>query len=381
MRSKPPIVEATLETTIPMDFNSQEDEISSRNVQVTKYASFGTAMVTIIALALHRYLDLPIPNLVSGSVLLCCLVLYVNSFMCDRQISAGLSATLLLTTIPCIVAALAWNTGGLNAPVMLLLIIMPVLAAMTRGSQSIIPSLVAVFAVVIFYTTLNAFNIALPESFIPPEKTALLRTNATLMIAGIMGIACHFYEVSRRRFQYIAETDGLTNIRNRRAFEAYLQLEWRRQQRLSGPLSMIMLDIDDFKGYNDEHGHLAGDDCLRAVANIISNYTRRASEQCFRYGGEEFAIILSSATIEEAVKSAEGIRVAVEKKSADRANGFIKSVTISAGVAEIFPDQNTDPNVLISEADRQLYESKLSGRNRVSSADRADVIPILASHG
>lgn len=364
-----------------MDFNSQDDEIVCRNVQVVKYASFGTAMLTVIALATHQFLDLAVPALVSSIVLLSCILLYANSFLCDRHINAALSATVLLATIPLIVAALAWNTGGLNAPVMLLLIVMPVLAAMTRGSRSIVPSFIAVIAVVVFYTTLGTFNIALPESFLPTEKAALLRTNAMLMIAGIIGIACHFYEMSRRRFQHIAETDGLTNIRNRRAFEAYLQLEWRRQQRIPGPISLIMLDIDDFKVYNDAHGHLAGDDCLRAVANIISNYTRRASEQCFRYGGEEFAIILGNTTVEDAVRTAEKIRLAVEEKSAQGASSFVKSVTVSAGAAEIVPERSIDPNVLISQADQQLYESKQNGRNKVSSAKSADVIPLAAGHG
>ena len=364
-----------------MDIQSQEDDIVCRNAQVTKYASFGVAMLTVIALGMQQYLVIPVSDFISTCILILCILLFANSFLGERHWSAKTSAIILQAAIPGIVAALAWNSGGLNAPVMLILITMPVLAAMTMGSHSIIPSLLGVLGVVVFYTTLGVFNIALPESFLPPEKSALLRTNAMLMIAGIMGIASHFYELSRQRYQYIAETDGLTNVRNRRAFESYLSLEWRRQQRNETPISLIMLDIDDFKGYNDRHGHLAGDDCLRAVANIVNHFTRRAAEECFRYGGEEFAVILGNTALTDAIKTAEKIRETVESMSGKHNAGFVQPVTVSAGVATRIPEHNTDPNTLVSDADEQLYQSKQQGRNRVSSQQSADVLTLAVGSG
>jgi len=362
-----------------MDTHSQEDDLVYRNAQVVKCASFGMATLTVIALVLHRFLELPLDEFARVMILVSSILLFGISIVCDQWLTAKTSALILQVAILVIVSSFAWNTGGLNAPVMLLLISMPVTAALTLGSTYIIPSLFAVLAVVLFYTGLGIFDIVIPESFLPPEKTRLLHTNALLMVAAMMGIACHFYEVNRRRYQIIAETDGLTGIRNRRAFESYLSLEWRRQQRAGGAVSLIMFDIDDFKGYNDKHGHLAGDDCLKAVAAIVRNYTRRASEECFRYGGEEFCIILGNTPLDEAIKSAEKICRVVETISQNISRGFVQPVTLSAGVACLLPEQDDKPTMLVAEADEQLYRSKQTGRNRVCSSDLADLVPLAAA--
>jgi len=354
-----------------MDIHTQDDDLVCRNAQVVKYGSFGMATLTVIALAIHQFLELPINEFVRITVILASLIFYANSFACEKQLRIILQILIMI-----VVTAFAWHTGGLNAPVMLMLITMPVLAAMTLGSSYIIPSLLALLSVIMFYTTLGIFEIALPQSYLPPEKAKLLHTNAMLMVAAIMGIACHFYELSRRRYQIIAETDGLTGVRNRRSFEIYLDLEWNRQQRTSGPVSMIMIDIDDFKSYNDRYGHLAGDDCLRAVAGIISHYTRRATEECFRYGGEEFSIILGNTTLEEALKTAEKIRAEVDTVSKGVASRFVQPVTLSAGVACIHPAIDMEATELVSAADRELYRAKQAGRNRVCSANTKTPVKI-----
>jgi diguanylate cyclase (GGDEF)-like protein/PAS domain S-box-containing protein len=170
-----------------------------------------------------------------------------------------------------------------------------------------------------------------------------------------------------------ALTDGLTGLANRRAFDEALDREWRRALREDEVLSLLILDLDHFKGLNDNSGHQFGDDCLRAVAAIVNKAARRPGDLAARYGGEELAIILPKTGANGAIDVAEGIRAAIEALQVPNptnleGNGWM---TASIGVATaLVRDGGTIdiPQGLLMAADRALYQAKHEGRNRVSTS-------------
>ncbi|WP_448202787.1 diguanylate cyclase [Azospirillum sp. sgz302134] len=162
--------------------------------------------------------------------------------------------------------------------------------------------------------------------------------------------------------------DGLTGIANRRRFDEALLREWRRCSRSHLPLSLIMLDVDHFKAYNDHYGHQAGDECLRAVAALLAEQVKRPGDLVARYGGEEFVCLLPETDAEGAVRVAERLREAVaEQRLPHAVSPVAPHVTISLGVASATPVADAPPDSLTQLADRLLYDAKRAGRNRVCS--------------
>jgi len=176
----------------------------------------------------------------------------------------------------------------------------------------------------------------------------------------------HQLEEANRELQHLAGSDSLTQVANRRRFDTCLDQEWRRMAREQAPLSLILCDIDFFKSYNDTYGHQAGDDCLRQVARAISRSVRRPADLVARYGGEEFAVILPNTNAEGAIHIAEKVRSEVKALEIANANSQINNwLTLSIGVASILPCYESSPVILISEADKALYQAKAQGRDQV----------------
>jgi diguanylate cyclase (GGDEF)-like protein len=168
-----------------------------------------------------------------------------------------------------------------------------------------------------------------------------------------------------QRLSYI---DALTSIANRRHFEEILEIEWRRGFRAQTPMTLLMLDIDNFKQYNDAFGHRAGDGCLRRVAGTLDESVQRAGDLLARYGGEEFAAILTNTDEGGGAEVAERLRTAVENLRIHRRDDSAQVVTISVGVATGVPGEVASHEVLLAAADKALYEAKRAGRNRVGIA-------------
>lgn len=171
-------------------------------------------------------------------------------------------------------------------------------------------------------------------------------------------------EKANAKLEALATTDGLTGLKNHRAFQERLVMEMERARRYGFPLSVVLLDVDHFKGYNDSYGHPAGDAVLRTVAACLQASIREA-DQVARYGGEEFALILPHTQADAAFLVAERCRRAIET-----AAWPTRSVTASSGVATLAPAL-TGPADLIVAADQALYRSKREGRNRVTAAEAA----------
>lgn len=173
-------------------------------------------------------------------------------------------------------------------------------------------------------------------------------------------------EEANRMLRRLSTMDGLTGVANRRFFDEYFLREWRRCMREQIPISLIMIDIDHFKSYNDHYGHLGGDDCLRQVSATLEMSLRRPGDFLARYGGEEFAALLPGTKASGAVHVANTmIRQLAEKRLPHLASAVSDCVTVSLGVASLVPDTAKQPEALVSAADQALYSAKKAGRNQV----------------
>jgi diguanylate cyclase (GGDEF)-like protein len=185
---------------------------------------------------------------------------------------------------------------------------------------------------------------------------------------------------ANQRLERLSATDGLTGVANRRNFDETLDLEWRRAHRAAVPLSLVMVDLDCFKDYNDAQGHQAGDEALRAVARTLRETLTRAGDAVARYGGEEFAVLLPGAGAEHAARIAERLRESIVGLAiAHAASRVSLVVTASMGVATAFPGDGSAPLQLVEEADRALYLAKHLGRNRVAVGRRLSPAPRVAA--
>jgi len=173
----------------------------------------------------------------------------------------------------------------------------------------------------------------------------------------------HELAEANARLAQLAVTDGLTGLYNHRHFHERLTLEVERSQRSGLPLSLLMLDVDNFKLFNDSHGHPAGDEVLRQLARVLTD-TRRANDVVARYGGEEFAVILVDTAKFTAAKVAERVRERVAAHDFSDAAQKAGKISVSVGVAT-FPEDGTDAEGLVRSADTALYAAKRAGRNRV----------------
>lgn len=164
----------------------------------------------------------------------------------------------------------------------------------------------------------------------------------------------------------LTRVDGLTGLGNRRYFDEYLAAEWRRCLRMMTPMSVLMIDVDHFKRYNDAYGHLAGDDVLKKIAAVIQGGSTRSTDLAARFGGEEFVVVLPDVKPSDAHHVAE--RLVQSVRDLNIAHGPDR-VTISVGVASVMPDASNMPADLVNAADRALFRAKDGGRDRVIFAN------------
>ncbi|MEB0013940.1 sensor domain-containing diguanylate cyclase [Glaciimonas sp. Gout2] len=200
----------------------------------------------------------------------------------------------------------------------------------------------------------------------------------------IIILAVLFAQQLRRRLameaelRSLARTDGLTGLGNRRAFDEIAQAEWQRAQRSDLPLSLLLIDVDHFKGFNDLYGHPAGDDALAAIAQCIAQAIRRPGDTAARYGGEEFVVLLPHTDQPGAVQIAEHIRTAVQALKRDHMVSAHHVMTVSIGIACTAKWHFATLRAFVNAADAALYEAKDGGRNRVASRPKASTPHVVA---
>jgi len=181
-------------------------------------------------------------------------------------------------------------------------------------------------------------------------------------------------EISNAELQKLTCQDGLTGIANRRRFDDFIRKECSRSSRERTPLSLLLIDIDYFKAYNDNYGHLKGDDCICKVAKALQRAVQRPADLVARYGGEEFSVVLPNTDMDGAITIAYSLkqiikRLAIRHDFSDAAN----VITISIGIASKVAEDDSSPQDLIKLADEALYRAKKSGRDRCMIAEQEQV--------
>ena len=169
-----------------------------------------------------------------------------------------------------------------------------------------------------------------------------------------------------KQLESLSFHDALTSVANRRMYDRTMTAEWGRALRHQTPISLIIVDVDQFKQYNDHYGHVMGDQCLVAVADALSCVSGRSSDLLARYGGEEFVLMLPDTDREAALAMAERCRQSVEDRRIPHATSDVSNiVTVSVGLCTMVPTENTDPASIFETADKMLYLAKQNGRNCV----------------
>ena len=175
-------------------------------------------------------------------------------------------------------------------------------------------------------------------------------------------------QAAKDKLEALSNTDSLTGIANRRSFDVGLAREWKRAQRNGSALALLLIDVDRFKHYNDHYGHLAGDDCLRALGKVLALTGRRSIDLVARYGGEEFVAMLPETTLADALERAREIQRQTRALAIAHAGTPAAIVTVSIGVAALNPTRQQRADELLRGADQALYQAKRAGRNRVCAA-------------
>jgi len=212
---------------------------------------------------------------------------------------------------------------------------------------------------------LSCYHADSPRPWQPAEVDMLGQLADHIAIAIQQAELYQQLQQANRELQHLATHDKLTGLANRRYFDQYLHQEWRRLAREQAPLGIILCDIDHFKRYNDAFGHIAGDDCLVQVAEAISRAVQRPGDLVARYGGEEFTVVLPNTDLTGAIQIAEKIRRAIELTSIPHAASPVDSqITLSLGIACVYPSLSLVPEQLVAMADGALYQAKQLGRDR-----------------
>jgi diguanylate cyclase (GGDEF)-like protein len=248
-----------------------------------------------------------------------------------------------------------------------------VLFRLRRSGAAIAIFLIALLA--IYFTTHHSNFFFLEQAHSVISATLLLQIFLATMLLTIHAVSAVLAERDRlyqeiknayREALGSAAIDHLTGVANRRTFEREFLREWNRAARERGSLSLLMIDIDHFKNYNDHYGHVAGDHCLRSVASLLSQSMMRSSDLLARYGGEEFAIILPGARTESATAIATHLRDTLLEAKLPHVACETGIVTLSIGIATFDVEKEKDAIALIQAADQALYRAKQSGRNQVA---------------
>jgi diguanylate cyclase (GGDEF)-like protein len=259
-------------------------------------------------------------------------------------------------------ATLPWLSAS-QLPMVLVLVVVATVVSLPR--MAAMPDIFMAFAAgAMLPMVVAAFEL-------PPDQARMVWMVVALVSMALWvsarGVEADLMEVVLKRLslERMAWEDKLTGLANRRRFDAVLVEEWRRAARLGVPLSLLLMDVDHFKRFNDTYGHTAGDACLTMVGGVIGSTVRRAGDFAARYGGEEFVVLLFHTNRADAVQMAERIRQAVRAMGVDHSGSPHQVVTISVGGATVVPRAEASPQTLLDQADEALYEAKAAQRDVV----------------
>jgi len=318
-------------------------------------------------------------NDVIGFIVFCC-CFYTNRKGYLKTSFYVVSITLLLEVSICVIV-LGWDSGFhyyiLISPVYYFFV-----PWWNSGKKIFLAGMILILYAALYYRC----GIAEPFRSLDPGLSTTLNIINMFVALPIILFAAHYYnigavraeaslersnsqlEAANLKLANLASQDGLTQIANRRYFNEYLNKEWHRLAREKDSLGLILCDIDYFKRYNDSYGHIAGDACLKQVAQSIKRCAKRPADLAARYGGEEFAIILPHTDLDGALSVAKALLAAITKLKIPHDQSTVSSfVTLSVGVSCTTPDQDKFQPELIETADKALYQAKKAGRNQIKS--------------
>ncbi|HBA66669.1 MAG: GGDEF domain-containing protein [Gammaproteobacteria bacterium HGW-Gammaproteobacteria-10] len=269
------------------------------------------------------------------------------------------------------VAGLSFGITALLFPLLSLhtrLFIFVMLGAVAAAAMPRLSTLPSVYAAFLFGIMTPLISILIVMN----SEPSLITIPAVLIMGCSLFYSAHQLHsdlldglLSRFGLENEAGEDKLTHLANRRRFDIVLEQEWLHALRSGTPLSLIMLDVDFFKKFNDRYGHQDGDDCLEQVAGALAQSAKRAIDLVARYGGEEFVVLLSQTTRDDAYTMAERMRQAVERLNIPHQDSTLNHVTISLGGFTTFAREDMKAEDLVKIADKALYRAKATGRNRV----------------
>lgn len=270
-----------------------------------------------------------------------------------------------------LLAGAAWGMAGATLPslkpaeVPMVLVLVVVATVVSLPRMAAMPDIFLAFASGALLPMVGA------AFYLPPEQARMVWLVVALVSMALWvsarAVEADLMEVVLKRLslERMAWEDKLTGLANRRRFDVVLQDEWRRAARMKLPLSLLLMDVDHFKRFNDTYGHTAGDACLTMVGGVIASHVRRAGDSAARYGGEEFVVLLFHTSRADAMLMAERIRLAVLAMAVEHRESPYKVVTMSIGGATMVPRAEASPQTLLNQADAALYEAKSAGRDKV----------------
>ncbi len=282
--------------------------------------------------------------------------------------------TLLVLLVPALATVAVFTHNG--DPLIFLLFPALLLVAFRRGFSGTVLAIVLMTLLAIGFTVKGHG----PLMLIPGHNMLLHRIVVAQILAAVsiftmFPVAALLEEqealkqslaVSEARYKQLAQTDALTGLANRRAFNLRLAAEWEAALAAQSPLGLLLIDADHFKQYNDVFGHMEGDECLCVLSRIITEALEGGPALAARYGGEEFAVLLPRADGERALVIAERLCMAVTRKRLPHPTGPLGVQTVSIGATSVVPAPGEAATVLVKRADEALYCAKLGGRNQVA---------------
>ena len=294
----------------------------------------------------------------SGFVLL---FRYLNFHARETRLKLAVETWAMISFITIVL----WYTGMVDSPLLNLYLLVIIACAITLGK---IMTLLEVALIASCYLYMGHITYA-DALFAPQTFTTLMaKFSPFLLVAYVTSMLAADILQAKKRITLLSQTDDLTGLLNMRAFNLVLEKEIAQVMRHAQPFTIIMVDIDDLKGTNDQHGHTTGSRLIKTIAQSIKDCVR-TSDVLARYGGDEFVIMMSHTSTGHARTAAERIRAAINNTSFDM-NGVRISSTVSIGIAS-FPECVEDAADVLDKADIALYKSKQGGRNRVTYYDKA----------
>ena len=347
-------------------FNKHRDVLESEELRGFSRSMAELQWLLLILVLLYYFI--PIRPITNSEALIVIMVCYTASVMVFRYLKLLTRETrwkLALETwlMVAFISLTLWHTGMVESPLLNLYLLVIIACAITLGSAM---TLLEVILIAVCYLYMG--YVSYGDGIFRPETFTLLMAKFSpfLLVAYVTSMLAHDILTAKKKITLMSQLDELTGLLNLRAFNLLLEKEITRAARSGHAFTVLMLDVDSLKGINDRHGHIAGSRLLQTVAGAISNSTRKA-DVVARYGGDEFVILLTNTGAEEARITAGRIRIAVNNATFEY-NGERIHTTASIGIAS-FPENVSQPEEILDKADRALYSSKRSGRNRVSYYD------------